>query len=572
MRVRFVVIPGVLLSGLIASYTLFFAPIRSETVLAEFWQGVGTHWKVDGYDIGYPKLAPGFQGFYPELDALLPHCPHGDRVGQYLKGQSGIRVFYSGYFLPNQAFLDAFLERFAAHDDRLYSRENAPNLREYGIKLSTKLMIRPDAYGGPPPATSSDRLARLDEGFERFYIYEIGNAGAANMVMAQFPILWEVPDEGDTGGWVLYGDGHREWLPYPGDFPMSEPAVSAIRRAMGPRGENISRRVKSIAPMNAAAPIKSPVYSTALEARKYMPDLECRLTACDAMPTVSVGKAKGYRVKCGADLVLFPMETCVDTAAKEYTEWARAIAGPNGQGRLVYLGNGLNYQWFATSGGLIPLDDVRTGLNLSGGDDRLELLKQALKNSDSNAPYGGWDEGAALCLLPRHGDAALPVLEEFLKTHSNRAVLASIECIDTPAAHAMLDSLLAPDRPGSAALAASVFLFPPRADPFWWPHGSKLAGLAHRCLLASTDYAALKQIALPLLSGHDHCESCLGREIMNRLPDNLRQSILNEMYAKMAASRDWRWVEEMRNLLEGRQQCDMYSKRYEQTNEVSCPR
>ncbi len=569
MRVRFVVIPGVLLIGLTASYTLFFSSIRSETVLAEFWQGVTKHPHAM-YENYYPKLAPGFQGFYPELDTLLPHCPHGDRVENYLKGKSGVRIFYSGCYLPNQRFLDAFLELFAAHDYRLYSEKNAVNPREYGIKLSTELMIRPNDYGGPPPAISGDRLARLGEGFERFYIYDINNPGSVNTALGWFPILWEVPDEDDTGGWVLYGDGHEEWLPYPGDFPLSEPAVSAIRRAMGPKGANVARRIRSIAPRNAAAPIKSPVYSTALEARKYMPDLSCLLTGCDAMPTVSVGKAKGYRVHCGADLVLFPMETPVDTAAKEYTEWAQAIAGPNGR-RLVYLGNGLNYQWFATSGDLILLDDVRTGLNLSGGDNRLELLKQALKSNIPNA-NGGSDEGAALYLLIRLGDAALPVLQEFLEVHNSPTALAAIECIDTPAASALLDTLLAPDRPGSASLSASVFLSPSKGEPFWWPHASKLAGRARRCLLTSTDYPALKQTALTLLSGYGYCESCLGRDIMNRLPDNLRQSILNEVYAKMASSRDWRWVEDKRRLLEGKQCDSMCNKRCEQTNEVPCPR
>lgn len=55
--------------------------------------------------------------------------------------------------------------------------------------------------------------------------------GVSDNVLAQIPVFVERPGHyrGYSGGWVTYMDGHREFMDFPGDFPMSERFISMLR-------------------------------------------------------------------------------------------------------------------------------------------------------------------------------------------------------------------------------------------------------------------------------------------------------------------------------------------------------
>ena len=73
-----------------------------------------------------------------------------------------------------------------------------------------------------------DRIYRLRAGIERFLISDI-NMIIREPLAATVPIMWEWPSNHAQGGNVLYLDGHVEFVPYPGKFPMTQNFIEALR-------------------------------------------------------------------------------------------------------------------------------------------------------------------------------------------------------------------------------------------------------------------------------------------------------------------------------------------------------
>ena len=75
-------------------------------------------------------------------------------------------------------------------------------------------------------------ILRIREGVERFYITDINDPNARGRAQSEIPTLIEWPDkhevDGQQGGNVLYMDGHIEFVPYPGKWPMTEKTVSIL--------------------------------------------------------------------------------------------------------------------------------------------------------------------------------------------------------------------------------------------------------------------------------------------------------------------------------------------------------
>ena len=98
----------------------------------------------------------------------------------------------------------------------------------------------------------SDDAHPLKEGSERFVLDAMIRHWTVAEALFEIPILWEMPKaEGGSGGWVLYFDGHAEWVPFPGKFPMVEPFIERIRslKSNGLKKTPIKKSsIKTVAP------------------------------------------------------------------------------------------------------------------------------------------------------------------------------------------------------------------------------------------------------------------------------------------------------------------------------------
>lgn len=134
--------------------------------------------------------------FYYDLDFDVTTCP-GVQLAAPATALDDNHYMYLGYFLPTEADVLAFASAYAG----------AAVVPEGDINI-------PSSYG--------PKILRIKEGVEN----------SPNPVVSQsnIPVMIEWPGnhEGETGGHVLYMDGHVEWHDYPGDFPMTENVIQAL--------------------------------------------------------------------------------------------------------------------------------------------------------------------------------------------------------------------------------------------------------------------------------------------------------------------------------------------------------
>lgn len=128
-------------------------------------------------------------------EALAKKTPDWERADRIV-AQSYV---YTGYPLKDESELEVFQE---ARD-----RRNADELRADGKVLY-----------------------QLREGIERFYITDINNPAASALMQSDIPILVENPASRDDGVYVLYMDGHVEFVPKGEKFP----ATKAFQKAFPP--------------------------------------------------------------------------------------------------------------------------------------------------------------------------------------------------------------------------------------------------------------------------------------------------------------------------------------------------
>ena len=82
-----------------------------------------------------------------------------------------------------------------------------------------------------------DVIRRLREGVERFHITDRNNPAGAALTQSEIPTVIEWPDhheaKGSRGGNVLFMDGHVEFIPYPGKWPMTEETMAILCELAG---------------------------------------------------------------------------------------------------------------------------------------------------------------------------------------------------------------------------------------------------------------------------------------------------------------------------------------------------
>lgn len=167
-----------------------------------------------------------------------------DDYDYFLTGELGRSYIYKGYAIINPSEFYGFwgasaINAISGTVD--ITGVGTVNLKDYESDLSlTGVAPWPAWVPAPPLATGSagsDRLYRLREGIERFFITDINGPAASSQAQSTIPILWdafgssEFTDNRDGtvtfnhlpgGSNVLYMDGHAEFIKYPGSFPITD--------------------------------------------------------------------------------------------------------------------------------------------------------------------------------------------------------------------------------------------------------------------------------------------------------------------------------------------------------------
>ena len=119
---------------------------------------------------------------------------------------------YLGYALTNDAEVRAFADAYRARP-------------EAGDGFSEDLIV-PEGQGN----TGANRIYRLREGIERLFIADVHHPSPDSIAPSQIPIVIEWPENHQrTGGYVLYMDGHVQFMPYPGRWPMTKETISMLK-------------------------------------------------------------------------------------------------------------------------------------------------------------------------------------------------------------------------------------------------------------------------------------------------------------------------------------------------------
>ena len=117
--------------------------------------------------------------------------------------------FYLGYRVTNDAEIEAFAEAYRKHI-------------EAGEPFTDDLIV-PEGQG----LTGGSVISRLREGPARFAWSE--GSSSSPIEQSPFPVLIERPDNHvPMGGNVSYFDGHVEFIPYPGKWPMTEKTIGIL--------------------------------------------------------------------------------------------------------------------------------------------------------------------------------------------------------------------------------------------------------------------------------------------------------------------------------------------------------
>lgn len=154
-----------------------------------------------------------------------------DAVRDYLENGTPIEPV-NEIWPDRKAVLDAKNAEFEPENKRrreVWEREAAA-----GIPLEKRSV---PSTKGPGPALLyvgpdlSDLMIcqPLREGVERFFITDIGNPAGAAETQTRIPVMMERPELHGDGGHVLYMDGHVEFVPYPGRFPMTQKFIEGLR-------------------------------------------------------------------------------------------------------------------------------------------------------------------------------------------------------------------------------------------------------------------------------------------------------------------------------------------------------
>jgi len=452
------------------------------------------------------------------MDAFGPYLarlPEGDLLSAYLTGKCGVQLCYLGYWVPNQLITLAFLDEHQRQGPMVSSGQD--------VHVEGERVALRSYWDRRERGTT---VLRLRPGIERFMITQIGTpAGSVSRRRGWIPVMWEMADTTPAaGGWVLYMDGHTEWLPY-GTFPVTGKIVTRLRDFVPPPAQMAPDRqpqVDSRPPLHYRWTNRrpSPVHEIASDIADSLPLFSFKLVHCDTTPSVKARGYEGYRIRIKAriEVVLFPADIEVDDEFK-YRIWPR---GSEERDTVVAdLGVGQGYHWFARA----PVgrqDNFREDFGLTGGDDRLQHM------IDTNAFH----------LMPRLGDQAMPYLESVVSDdekldHFPDAIMA-LGQIGTAEARQLISAAFDPDNKdafrNAEALTRSADF---RASRYGLGLTDETVDAVVEAFLTLEDQDALARNATgyATLTGMfvTYHRNRIGRAILKRLPDDVVDRALDSL-------------------------------------------
>lgn len=159
--------------------------------------------------------------FCPDSDRRRTQNDEFTESGQELLDNSS--YIYLGYAIKNEVELDTF--------SRCY-RERV----EAGLPFDEDLPTSLEKGSG-----GGDKLVRLREGVERYYVTDTISVAAYAKVKSEIPLLIERPGNHKPSViYVLYLDGHVDFIPYPGKWPATYRTFEIIEALESMRSQSDS--------------------------------------------------------------------------------------------------------------------------------------------------------------------------------------------------------------------------------------------------------------------------------------------------------------------------------------------
>jgi prepilin-type processing-associated H-X9-DG protein len=159
----------------------------------------------------------GEYGVYPEYltDVTTLYCPLGtpvpDPMIDPLASINDQDYLYLGHAVANDAEVLSFAQ---AYRDAV----------EKGLPLSGDFDVAVGTGSG-----GGNQILRLKEGIERYYVTDINNPAVVGLNQSRIAAIIERPGHHKQGGGhVLFMDGHVEFIPYPGKWPMTPTTIATL--------------------------------------------------------------------------------------------------------------------------------------------------------------------------------------------------------------------------------------------------------------------------------------------------------------------------------------------------------
>jgi hypothetical protein len=147
----------------------------------------------------FPPISRTFGRFLPETEAIFPEYATDTILLNQLAGAGEEKFCYLGYAVEDEATALTFLSA--------YELIGPEEMQDDDLTIGSEI-----------------------DGTEPTILHRIRESGDFSGRQSALPVLWQVPDpDRDTGGWVLFMDGHTEWRDYPGNFPMTEAVIRRVR-------------------------------------------------------------------------------------------------------------------------------------------------------------------------------------------------------------------------------------------------------------------------------------------------------------------------------------------------------